>query len=533
MFFFVKFNHVSIFLCLLLSYSGLFGQADCFTIESVGYDRGSTIEEDVIHLRGRVPEGCTDLRGIITYCGTGDKFQTVNISQNEDQDWVWEQSVRLGNLEQLACLSCGSTIRIEINKCYGTSVDCSGQSAYIEIPLRNCSEQECPEIKLDHQPIDCNEILEDGSYTVRFSGRIEGSQPSYDNLNYTLVAINTDTPPITTEINWSGTGPPFEFAFSKTFACAELNDQYRVYVMATGCNDAVVNSNISSFNFLDCECPLHQAIEVVHVEGCTYEFTLPIVDTCTVYSYNWSFGDTSPGVDIAKSNALTQRHSFSAAGVYTVTVDVEGNRDCVTQVQVKVDSGCADTDIEELNCSELQANVGDHCDDGNPATTNDKITSDCKCIGVTTPSTNSDGTTGDEGSGGTNGECDSIWQFWNCITFNPCWLLAFLLMIAVAARIVAIATGWGIEVNLPGLLSRTITLGEIATELTMLFGAFVLSICPCEAAIMMLVGAILGMIIILILLYYSNGSLPNWLMAIIVAVITAIIAVRAIQSMGC
>ena len=54
---------------------------------------------------------------------------------------------------------------------------------------------------------------------------------------------------------------------------------------------------------------------------------------------------------------------------------------------VTADCGCAGTPIVTYDCPDLQANIGDACDDGDPNTENDMVTADCGCAGtpVVTP----------------------------------------------------------------------------------------------------------------------------------------------------
>lgn len=43
---------------------------------------------------------------------------------------------------------------------------------------------------------------------------------------------------------------------------------------------------------------------------------------------------------------------------------------------------------EDFDCTALNADIGDACDDGNPNTTNDMVTEDCECIGTPTADNN-------------------------------------------------------------------------------------------------------------------------------------------------
>ncbi len=45
-------------------------------------------------------------------------------------------------------------------------------------------------------------------------------------------------------------------------------------------------------------------------------------------------------------------------------------------------SWCLIPTLTEYQCPDLEANIGDPCDDGNPDTENDRLTADCECIGI-------------------------------------------------------------------------------------------------------------------------------------------------------
>ncbi len=54
-------------------------------------------------------------------------------------------------------------------------------------------------------------------------------------------------------------------------------------------------------------------------------------------------------------------------------------------------TGCQTTTVQCMtcpiiyDCPDLEANIGDECDDGNPKTINDTITEDCECVGIVPP----------------------------------------------------------------------------------------------------------------------------------------------------
>src|SRR5690606_30171866 len=59
----------------------------------------------------------------------------------------------------------------------------------------------------------------------------------------------------------------------------------------------------------------------------------------------------------------------------------DGNADTENDV-VTEDCECAGTPIVVFDCPDLEANIGDACDDQNPATENDQINADCECEGI-------------------------------------------------------------------------------------------------------------------------------------------------------
>jgi len=58
----------------------------------------------------------------------------------------------------------------------------------------------------------------------------------------------------------------------------------------------------------------------------------------------------------------------------TVTDEAGNSSECTSQVTVNPGNNCFD-------CSELGLNIGDECDDENPNTMDDVVTSDCECVG--------------------------------------------------------------------------------------------------------------------------------------------------------
>ncbi len=81
-----------------------------------------------------------------------------------------------------------------------------------------------------------------------------------------------------------------------------------------------------------------------------------------------SFGN-DPG-----SAGWTYSYQFTTAGV--------NNYRCAIHPASMVASV---TVVGALDCPELEANIGDSCDDNNPNTENDVITADCECVGTPVP----------------------------------------------------------------------------------------------------------------------------------------------------
>ena len=118
---------------------------------------------------------------------------------------------------------------------------------------------------------------------------------------------------------------------------------------------------------------------------------------------------------------------------------------------------------------------------------------------------------GDGIRGNYKGGCG--WRFWKCI----CGILAFLVGLYIVSRLVLVGGGW--EIN---LLNQSITWGVILEALGAGFALWIMAICACETAYMIIAGATLGILIIIIMLV-GGVTMPKWLEAIIIGIALIII----------
>lgn len=250
-----------------------------------------------------------------------------------------------------------------------------------------------------------------------------------------------------------------------------------------GCDPVWIDYNIQLGTFSicsDCESPIIDFSQV-QTEGCKIGGKI-LADFCEEHypEFYINFGDgvISPGFD---ANIL---NNFEI-GQINHTYASNGNKNI--SVHLKKDGGyCIFSKTININ----------------------------GCIPTTTPTD--------------DGKCN-IWEFWECFEWNWCWILALLAFLFISARIVLVAEGWSINVPFGQNLSG----GAI---LEALGGSFILALmmaCPCETAIMVLAGAVSGLLFILVASIFFGATFPKWLEALIIGIALIAAMAIAIEINGC
>ncbi len=260
-----------------------------------------------------------------------------------------------------------------------------------------------------------------------------------------------------------------------TYHCPQPGFNSGVNVSIQGsCSPTPQNS--AAITFPDCGCPA-LTLSAPQISGCVANFSASVAGSCiSGATYKWKFGDSD--TETPTSTPSTSR-TYTASGSYPVTVRLAGGADCAPAQTIAVISSC-----------------------GGPPPQDHKPPP------------------GGKGCG---------WKFWKCIKFKLCWVLALIALVIVAGRLVLLAMyDFGVSV-----LGTPFTLDQLLSALSLLFLIPFLVFCPCEVAWGILIGAVLAVIVILVLLYYSAGSVPYWLKSIIVAALLIIATFTALAAGHC
>lgn len=248
----------------------------------------------------------------------------------------------------------------------------------------------------------------------------------------------------------------------------------RLTVFKAGCNP--ISHNIVLPDFPPChECPANAAINLnqLTVNNCILTGTIT-ADFCEEQYVTAiiTYGDaTSETININNLNGKIINHTYASNGSYNFQIILQRNgSNCTYSKSISI-----------ANCS----------------------------------------TDGGGGNGGGNGGCG--WRFWKCI----CGILAFLVGLYIASRLVLVAGGWSI--NLP---NQPLTWGVILEALGAGFALWIMAICPCETAYMIIAGATLGILVIIIMLI-GGVTLPKWLEAILIGIALIIVMSLFVLKHGC
>jgi hypothetical protein len=328
--------------------------------------------------------------------------------------------------------------------------------------------QKCPLIRdvIYAQPA-CSQMTSEGNISIRFSAQVSG------NFNG-LYRWTFDGQQRIQSLNGVPAAPaPQTF----TIRCPRTAPPYTVEFLAIGCpgGDAYyLDSRSESVAFPDCQnCP--QVLPIVTTSGCTARFSATL-SGCTsgVTEYVWNFGHSPPN-NTQSTTSPSTTHTYPSDGTYTATLTLGGinNGRCSAQVPVTI------TD----------------CSSGH--------------------------------DGGHGGGCG--WKFWQCISFNLCWLFALIAFLAVFARLLLLAM---YDFAVP-VLGTSFTLDQLLSALSLGLLVVLLVICPCQVLWGILLAVVLAVIVILVLLLVSAGSVPFWVKALLVAGLLAAAALTALAVSDC
>lgn len=251
-------------------------------------------------------------------------------------------------------------------------------------------------------------------------------------------------------------------------------------IFKSGC--APVSFPVTSLSFQLCdECPPPAGIQFsLNSNKCVLTGTIS-ASVCEANYLNFiiDYGDGTPTTteDISLLNGYSLNHTYNSDGSKTITITL------------------------------LRAN-NSNC----TYTTTVNITNCCK----------------DCGTGGDNGDESCGWKFWECFEWSWCWFLAILAGIYVAVRLILVAGGWNI--NLP--LGQTVTWAEILEALGLGLLLLLITVCPCETAYMIILGATTALLTIVGILI-GGGTLPKWLVAVILGLVLIASMMVLIEQQGC
>ncbi len=211
-------------------------------------------------------------------------------------------------------------------------------------------------------------------------------------------------------------------------------------------------------------------------------------------------------------------------------------------------AGQCDASCHEVDCPEKCAKVtacvdGDGCcQAGCTSADTDCDAPPAKCAGVTQCVKDDECCPGACDANSDN-DCGCGWRFWECIELNLCWLLALAALLLASIGIVLLAflptastaSRWE---TINGL-AEALTLGGIAASSlieALIFGgviAILFAICPCQVALGVAIGCLSGIVVVLIVLYYSGSSaVPSWILSVVLGVL-GIVGMLAYYALQC
>lgn len=393
---------------------------------------------------------------------------------------------------------CPAKIAVEAICRYKNSDKCIATLGEEFTECENCSRIDSVKI----QPLNCSDRRTDGAWPVSVSIYTHGASPS------SITIFFGDEPSAS-----SGTSVPIPSPYTSpvtithNYVCPRSIPDYNGSIVITTAE--CVNPSFSTFNinFPECECP---SIDInANLEtDCTVKFKATTTACLTsIFKYVWNFGDrTTETTEVPETT-----HTYSSNGSYTASV-----------VAIGAGDNCGATlDITLTNCRDCEPD----CNGRNCGT--DGCGGSCGTCPNGKTCINGSCDEGGGGGGGGNGD-DCGWKFWKCFDFNFCWLLAMVVALVVAARLILLAN-YGTSISL-GSLSVNLDIILEALGLTLIIIA--LAICPCEVPIGIIIGVIIAAIWLLIQWYYT-GTMPPYLISAVVIAVGLIVSAIAYREIRC
>jgi hypothetical protein len=388
----------------------------------------------------------------------------------------WSRSLTLAEIQAAGC-SCPGRMAVQATCKKGDANTCQIATKH----NLQCQATKCPVISdITYAQPACSTT---GSIPVTFSAAVTGNfngfyrwtfdgQERLQNLGGTAAAPSSQT---------------------FTLSCPRTAPPYTVDLVAVGCpgGDPWYSADASKdVSFPACgSCPTIQPISVTPTSKCNVELRTSIsgCGAGSVTEFNWDFGHSGSG-GTQSTTVPFVTHTYPHDGTFAAKVTLGGVNAgaCRGETQVTI-SGCGKGGEEEEECA---------------------VPWGCK-----------------PGKGGTEG-CG--WQFWNCISFNLCWVLAALAFALVYARIVLLAM-YDFEVGPPPV---NFTLDQLLTLLGLALLIAFLVICPCEVLWGILLGALAAAITVVGILI-AGGAVPAWLKALIVSVVLIVVTLGTLAATEC
>lgn len=298
--------------------------------------------------------------------------------------------------------------------------------------------------------------------------------------------------PVTIDINYTGTAPssvyinygdgspaslisgPYSspITVTGTYHCPYSAPPYNGSVTFQTGSCPLIFGNFS-VDFLACTCqPI--SVDATQINECDVAFTAT-TSACSgsIIEYSWGFGDGHTAV----TSVPTVTHSYESNGSYAATVIANGAGDnCSAGVQVLIE----DCTGECVKCND------------------DPTDSDCG------------------------------WKFWECFSWNLCWLAALLVALVVAARLILLAN-YGTSISVGGL---PVTLDALLEALNLSLIIILLAICPCEVPIGIVLGVILAAVWLIVQWIYT-GTMPPFILTAVIIAIALIAASITYRELRC